>query len=307
MGELSSPSSLADAATDAEPLVCPNCGYDLRAVAAERCSECGYAIDQAELRTSGFPWAHRSARGRVRAYLRTVWLVTAGSRRIAHEASRPQKLPDARAFRRVTATLVGLALLSAFALLVVLDGGSLGFLAVPPADSSAMDPSERWIQDVIIPWCAGATLWPVIPIVLIGWSVYVTGVQRRLFRVRDLSEAQEERAEAVALYAIAPMAFALPAVLWAVLVATLVGTGVVRERQAGALLVPTWLLWGSAILLSMLRIVQWSVRARRQGLERVVIDVPHLVGLWLFGIFVYFFFLPWGVGFLWLIVDSLLG
>ena len=191
------PSSVTDPGLEAEPLVCPGCGYDLRAApAGGRCSECGELVDEVELRTSGFPWARRHERGRISTYLRTVWLVTAGSRRLVHEASRPQKVGDARTFRWVTAALVGVALLGAFGLAVA-SGGGLALLAVQPADPGGMTDSERWIQDVIIPWCAGATMWPVIPIALIGWTVYVTGVQRRLFRPKDASAAQLDRAQAV--------------------------------------------------------------------------------------------------------------
>ena len=230
MTPLPQPSSVTDPTLDEEPLVCPGCGYDLRAApAGGRCSECGRLVDEVELRTSGFPWAHRHERGRVRTYLRTVWLVTAGSRRLAHEASRPQKLGDARAFRWVTAAVVGVALLGAFGLAVTW-GGGLTFLAAQPVEPGGMGDS-RWIQDVIIPWCAGATMWPVIPVALVGWTVYVTGVQRRLFWPKDASAAQMDRAQAVAHYVVAPLAFIFPAVFWAVVVALLVQSGTIRARR----------------------------------------------------------------------------
>src|SRR4051794_13275118 len=57
-------------------LLCPGCGYDLRGTIGGRCSECGLEIDRAALERSGFPWAHRASLGRVRAFLKTVWLVT---------------------------------------------------------------------------------------------------------------------------------------------------------------------------------------------------------------------------------------
>src|SRR5687768_15113775 len=108
MGAISSSVSMTDAAAPSttpvaedEPLICPNCGYDLRAAVGGRCSECGSVFDEAELRTSGFPWAQRRQRGRIRAYLLTTWYVLINSRRIAHEASRTQLASDGRSFRRV--------------------------------------------------------------------------------------------------------------------------------------------------------------------------------------------------------------
>jgi hypothetical protein len=88
-------------------------------------------------------------------------------------------------------------------------------------------------------------------------------------------------------------------------VAFFIKLGVIRESQLYTYLIPTWLLWGVGMLLAFLRIVQWSIRARRDGLERIVLTVPHLLGLWLFGFFAWFLFIPWSVGFFWLVIDSL--
>src|SRR5687768_10793324 len=57
-------------------LLCPACGYDLRGTTGGRCSECGLEIDPAALARSGVPWAYRKEMGRVRAFLKTAWLVT---------------------------------------------------------------------------------------------------------------------------------------------------------------------------------------------------------------------------------------
>ena len=39
--------------------------------------------------------------------------------------------------------------------------------------------------------------------------------------------------------------------------------------------------------------------------ERTVIDVPHLLALWSLGLIVWLLVLPWCVGFLWIVMDSL--
>ena len=61
--------SLAVAALD---VFCGQCGYNLRASTAERCPECGVAIDRATLSGSTLPWRYRRYHGRWRAYWRTV-------------------------------------------------------------------------------------------------------------------------------------------------------------------------------------------------------------------------------------------
>ncbi|MFI5382194.1 MAG: hypothetical protein ACHRHE_23095, partial [Tepidisphaerales bacterium] len=97
--------AMGDAADNEHPLLCPSCGYDLRAAVEHRCSECGTIFDPAELRTSAFPWhARRSLMG----YLRTFGMVFFGSPLLRHEAYKPQDLRLARRFCWITAVVVGL-------------------------------------------------------------------------------------------------------------------------------------------------------------------------------------------------------
>src|SRR5256885_10861457 len=66
-------------------LLCPACGYDLRAIQSDRCPECGLAIDRALGVASQIPWTHRKRIGTWRAYARTAFLVMLRPSRIAAE------------------------------------------------------------------------------------------------------------------------------------------------------------------------------------------------------------------------------
>src|ERR1043165_7143879 len=87
---------------DSDPLPCPNCGYDLRASRSDQCSECGQAIDRGSPGSTSFPWPHRRQIGPIRAYCKTVWLITAGSKELKFETLKNQTLSDARSFNRIT-------------------------------------------------------------------------------------------------------------------------------------------------------------------------------------------------------------
>jgi hypothetical protein len=91
-----------------EDLFCPECGYDLRGSASDRCPECGLAIDRAAMSVSRIPWVHRREIGRFRAYWRTTWMVMVRRRRLADEMNRPITISDARRFWLVTVVLAWL-------------------------------------------------------------------------------------------------------------------------------------------------------------------------------------------------------
>jgi hypothetical protein len=293
-----------DPVAEDEPLVCPNCGYDLRAAVGGRCSECGSVFDQEELRTSSFPWAHRRHRGRIRAYLLTVWLVLINSRRIAHDASRTQLASDGRSFRRVTAVILAIELLLGFRLLHLAIDGYATFGARHQAYRTVNLP-DPWLQDLVVPWSAGATLPPVLPLVLVAVAFHLTGVQRRLFRLRSQPPRLRERGRAIADYAAAPMLLNVPAVAWYTLVEHYLHIHQIPHTWFDRRGLPAWILLAVAFLLSALRITQWSMRVRNAGAERVLIDVPYLFALWSLGLIVWLLLVPWLVGFFWIVIDSL--
>ena len=89
-------------------LPCPRCGYDLRGSprvpTGVRCSECGTITPLAgpnALTTSRVPWVGRRARGRVRTFILTVWLVVAKPQLLAREVEVAARLRDGRRFRMI--------------------------------------------------------------------------------------------------------------------------------------------------------------------------------------------------------------
>src|SRR3954471_13137052 len=89
-----SPFADSPAAEDQQALLCPGCGFDLRATTSDRCGECGLAFDRASLLESTIPWAHRRKIGRVRAYLKTFWQFTLDRRVLRNELAKPQDISD---------------------------------------------------------------------------------------------------------------------------------------------------------------------------------------------------------------------
>ncbi len=90
------------APTPVSDLHCPVCRYNLRGVASNRCPECGLDLTDVKLGGSRIPWVHRDEIGHVRAYWKTVWLVSARHAAFATEIGRPGRLADAMLFRRRT-------------------------------------------------------------------------------------------------------------------------------------------------------------------------------------------------------------
>ena len=283
-------------APDDDPPLCPNCGYDLRGFRAERCSECGQTIDWAALAVSAFPWPGRRELGRVRAYLRTLWLVTINSRRLAYEAVKPQTFADARNFRRITAVILAMVLLGAFAVIVIAQNG-LVFMAVQPEPLQVSPSSTQWMYDLAVPWSAGATLWPVIPVCLVFLAFGIASAAQSLFRAPAASARQQDRAAAISCYAIAPLAGFLPiTLLWALWL-----YAEEAKRFGTPLFAAAGALW---LLVTIARILQWVSRSSHCGFTGILFALVRLVGLWLLYILVLLGVLPWCVGFLWIIADS---
>jgi hypothetical protein len=298
--------SITELETSEETLFCPGCGYDLRGSPDGPCSECGMPIDRASLRVSAFPWAHRRKVGRVRAYVRTVWLVLSDSRALAYETAKPQDPADARSFARINGVLAAMTLLLPF-FAAMADAGGMGFLAVPPNDSRGPWLKE-WQQDVIVPWATGVTLWPVVTLCIVLFGFYLARAALPMFTRRGAAFIRPERAAAIALYATAPLALLplAPVILWgsALMMSFLRGAPV--SIEAGMLLVITSMAFATIAFVSpCARVGQWLARVRRAGAVTAVVGAVGLLLLWIAGAFVFFGVVPWCLGFLWLVIDSL--
>jgi hypothetical protein len=293
-------------------LLCPACGFDLRATEADRCGECGLAIDRAALRQSGIPWVYRRRVGRVRAYLKTAWQFARDARAIRHEAVKPQDLADGRAFARVTACVVAVALLVVFAAAAFAQDG-LAFLAVQPDNpftfGRAPAPTDPRLFDLAVPWSAGATLAPVLPICLIMLAFYVSSVQRAVFRTPE-GGSHRQRAHALSYYVSAPLVLLLPALLCTTLAALLAERKLFADygpfpATTMALAPIGALLYVTGVLGTLYRVGQWLTRTRHCGFLAAALGVAELIGLWLLGWVVLLGLVPWCVGLLWIVIDSL--
>ena len=60
-----------------------------------------------------------------------------------------------------------------------------------------------------------------------------------------------------------------------------------------------------AVLGTLYRAGQWLMRTRHCGIGRAALGVGELTGLWLLGGVVLLGLVPWCVGFLWIVIDSL--
>lgn len=295
-------------------LLCPACGFDLRATEGDRCGECGLEIDRAALRVSAIPWVYRRRMGRVRAYLKTAWRFSVDAKSVQHEASKPQDVADGRAFGRVTACIVAIALLAVFAAAVFADGG-LAFLAVQPPNpfanpfGRAPAPMDAHLLDFAVPWSAGATLAPVLPVCLILLTFYLSSVQRAVFRIRE-NQSHQQRAQALSYFTAAPLILILPALLCTILAALLSEGKIFKEygpfpALTLALAPIGALLYLCGVLGTLYRVGQWLARTRHCTFLGAALGVAELVGLWLLGWIVLLGLVPWCVGFLWIVIDSL--
>lgn len=300
------------AGDDPASALCPRCGYDLRGTTSDRCGECGLAIDREAVQSSGVPWSHRRTIGRVRAFVRTVWLVTVDSGRIRHELGKPHDPRDAAWFRRLNAGWVAAALVLAAGAAVAEFG--LSAVAIQPFQPTfnlrAGRPLPGPLQDLAVPWSAGLTLLPAVPLYLIGLAAYWAGLGRSVMRVPSYPPAHRERARAVSAYASAPLAWLLPAMI---LLASAAGLrGVDRRADDHLPFLPATVLAVTAaaiglaalaLLGSLHRSGQWVARAHHGGAGRYAAGVLELLGRSVVGAVLYLGVIPWAVGFAWIVVD----
>jgi hypothetical protein len=277
----------------------------------DRCSECGLVIDHDALRRSAFPWAHRRSVGRVRAFLKTVWLVTADSAALRMEAAKEQSVRDARGFARWVAVSLSACFVAAVAVIVYQDG--IREMAVlPPSQARVAWRMAGWEQDLLAPWSAGILLWPVLVACPVMLAFYVAGAPASVFRTRGLPPDRAEAVAAIGRYAAAPLFLVLLAAL--LVGATVLGVVAVEDEVRPGLMLPVvvMLLFLVAGLLGLVALVgtvyrtgQWRARTTDHAWSTGFLAMSELLLRWAVGCVFVLGVLPWCVGFVWIVVDSL--
>jgi len=191
-----------------EDIFCPQCGYNLRGVESDRCPECGREFDRATLRVSAIPWVHRHEIGRFRAYWRTVWFVTARTKRFAEELWRPVAFGDAQRFRWLTVLNLCLSIPLIVAVPIVLE-----FFP------SLKDPI---VEEIV------AMIWTIVAVgvALVLALVAITGLPSYAFHPQGLPIEMQNRAIALSYYACAPLA-------WTLVMALLLGVYLLSLELSG--------------------------------------------------------------------------
>ena len=302
-------------------LFCPQCGYSLRGIeTAERCPECGLAIDRAGFARSTIPWVYRRHIGRIVAYWRTVALATARPGQLAIEATKPVAYRDAQRFRLVT-SVVAVAPVAALLVGMMFWHGSAGFLnfAAPAVLASVMFGAATpaapaaVLLNVLVPWEAGATLPPVLPLALLVAASLVSGVGSYWFHPRALPVVRQNRAIALSHYASSPLFFLpVPSVAF-MLVALLQQVALKDPSRTGfGPFVTFFTATGAATLVAVAGLFLRSTlvllrRTTHSSLTRVAAAAFVLPVLWAGCATLALVVLPWVVGFLRLAITSLRG
>jgi hypothetical protein len=284
-------------------ILCPACGYDLRASTDNRCSECGLVIDRESLLRSGIPWASRRQIGRIRAFWRTVWLMTVDAKVLRHETAKPQSVRDAIVFRRWVAVLV----VASAAIVTVMFVQTGGLTESIVHRNSAFSGLPRYTADYAVPWSAGVTLSAAIYGFVTLASICIVLAPGAVFRTRGMLPEQAETAQALGAYVTAPLVWLLPAALSfaCVIWVDAPGSPVTPIFRVVAILTLVWCVLAIvAVGFTVHRTGQWRARVMRGGYPTGFAAMAELIGRWTVAIGVCLFVVPWCVGLLWLVVDS---
>src|SRR3954454_2037665 len=142
-------------------LICPECGYDLRAIDSGRCPECGTPFDRATATRSTIPWANRQTIGRVRGYWRTAWIATFRPRMLGKECARPVALRDAERFRWMTVLILLITWVPIAEWIIRANGGREALIH-DAFFSNPWSPLPS-MADLALPWSAAMLLWGTVP------------------------------------------------------------------------------------------------------------------------------------------------
>ena len=298
-------------------ILCPACGYDLRAIDSDRCPECGSDIDRTGLSRSQIPWTFRGGSlGRWRAYWRTVWLAMWRMKLLGSEIARPVDLYDAKRFATITALLAALPIALAVVGTMIANGGTnfLNPLVERASYSKRGSQTESLLPeapDAQIPYAAGLTRWPVVPLTIVLLLWLCTRVPALWFDWggRHVSPTLRERAEALSYYTSAALVLLLVAMLavvaifghWFVVDPRARGDivlDIVLALSAGGLVLIAFALWW----LNALRLMRPTLHAPARRILWTALALPLT---WAVCAVVAFIAFPWLAGYLWLMVESI--
>jgi hypothetical protein len=174
-----------------QELFCPACDYNLHGLTGERCPECGRDVAAILGGEVAIPWLERREMGRLRAYWRTVALLTFKPRKFNLAKARPGSERDARRFRAMT-------VLHVLAALLVLD--AIFFLFFPKVSDRLMGFLGAW-------YIAASQVGLATGIVAITSAPYYA------IDHRDTPPELSLRAALLGFYACAPLAWTFVLVL----------------------------------------------------------------------------------------------
>jgi hypothetical protein len=301
------------AASDDVDLFCPGCGYHLRGIEGiDCCPECGLAIDRTGVALSQIPWAHRRHIGRFRAYWRTVWLASLNPRKLAAESARRVGYRDAQRFRMITAVLAAAPIIAGVTAAFVLSRSAGMFTVLMPSaiPGWAMYGNPTPSLDVLIPWEAGMTLYPMAPLAVLLLCILITGVHTYWFHPRRLPVVRQNRAVALAYYACAPLALSpVPVLLFAAVTGmNLAGlddsakeSWVVVRILAIAFVLTTL----AVITLTWRSMMTLLSRTTQSGVGRLLVAGALIPVEWILCAGLALVAVPWVIGFVRLVISSL--
>jgi hypothetical protein len=291
--------------TALDDLVCPDCGYSLRGVEqSERCPECGWRIDRtASAAQSRIPWVHRRDIGRIRAYLRTVALSTWRIKELAQEVARPVDDRAGRRFATVTAILASVPVVAILLNAMARYGPNV--FNPSDADTFVLSRTIPAQADAVLPFAAGVTLWPIPPLASVLTLWLITRVPAMWFAPEGgLSEQRRQRAEALSYYTSAPLLF----IPWAAII--YLGADELRRLSSAWMEIAFTLRLFAVCLAALGLLAAWLnpiLLLRRTTHASGLRMLATAIGMpitWCLCAAVGSVVMPWVVGYVWLMIDS---
>jgi hypothetical protein len=217
---------------------------------------------------------------------------------------RPIDARDGRNFATRVAWIVALPAMVIVLGVMAREGGTNIFnpFRQQPGMTTTWTGLTRSATDLLLPYAAGVTLWPVMPLAMALTAWLITRAPAICFSFGD-REAQaaepRRRAEALSYYTIAPLVF-LPVAALCWIIPVFGDWDDVRF----------WIIAGLVLMLlcvlaSWVSTLELLRRALQPSAGRIIGTIALIPMLWALCIGVGAFVMPWVVGLVWLMIDSL--